>query len=486
MNTTSFVGLLVAVIALILAARPSAQGEVGPIGPRGYTGPEGPAGPEGFQGPTGPPGSAGTAFTIVETYASDALFLEDVGQSGGPPVPGTPGNAYITAQEGSLWTWSTTEGQYIDVGDILGPMGPTGPQGPRGYQGATGPTGPTGAIGPLGPTGPSGPTGALGPTGPTGPTGPLGSTGPTGPRGATGPQGPAGQTFSIVDTYASNAAFQAAIGQTGGPPSPGVPGDAYLTLFDGSLWTWSVSLNQYVDSGDIKGPSGPTGPEGATGPFGATGPTGPIGPTGPLGPTGPQGLGFPGATGPSGPTGPIGPTGAYGPTGATGPQGPTGPTAALQAACFSSTATQAVAGANTVTPIIHNTEELNTGAFTYSGASIRVTDAGIYEIIPSIQFYTTTQGQAKNVYFWFQTSTNGSTWTDVPRSTSDITLQGNGAATVGTVSLMLQLGALEYFRIVFASDDVNMSAYAQPEVPATPYPRPLDPSIITTVKKLAG
>ena len=96
------------------------------------------------------------------------------------PPTGQPGEAWLTADTGHLWTWQEATHSWIDAGRLQGPVGPQGPQGVAGSQGATGPTGATGGPGPAG---------ADGATGPSGPAGPTGATGATGP---TGPQGPAG------------------------------------------------------------------------------------------------------------------------------------------------------------------------------------------------------------------------------------------------------------------------------------------------------
>jgi len=208
---------------------------------------------------------------------------------------------------------SIYRGPDSSFGVPVGPTGPTGPQGAIGAQGPTGPTGltgptgpsggppgptgPTGNTGPTGPTGPQGPTGIQGPTGLTGATGPTGLTGPTGaastvpgPTGPTGPTGPVGAGLNILGTLSGPS----------GLPISGSPGDGYI--INGDLYVWDGS--QWVNVGDIVGPTGPTGNTGPTGPTGNIGPTGIQGPTGP---TGPQGN--------TGPTGPTGPTGNTGPTG---------------------------------------------------------------------------------------------------------------------------------------------------------------------------
>jgi hypothetical protein len=152
-------------------------GSAGPTGPVGATGAQGPAGPAGASGPTGatgPQGPAGTGIQIKGTVPTSADL----------PATGAPGEGWITADTGHLWTWDATNGVWVDAGQIEGPPGPAGPTG------ATGPAGTQGAAGATGPTGATGATGQTGAQGPQGATGPQGLQGPTGATGATGPQGP--------------------------------------------------------------------------------------------------------------------------------------------------------------------------------------------------------------------------------------------------------------------------------------------------------
>ena len=126
--------------------------------------------------------------------------------------------------------------------------------------GPTGATGPTGAPGTNGETGPTGASGTAGATGATGPTGASGTAGATGPTGATGA---AGTSVTILGEYADLAALQAA-------HPTGSPGDSYL-VDSGDLYVWSANTSQWVDVGNIEGPTGPTGTAGATGPTGPAG-----------------------------------------------------------------------------------------------------------------------------------------------------------------------------------------------------------------------
>lgn len=105
--------------------------------------------------------------------------------------------------------------------------------------------------------------GDIGDTGPTGPTGSAGATGPTGPTGATGA---AGTSVTILGEYADLAALQAA-------HPTGNLGDSYL-VESGDLYVWSANTSQWVNVGNIEGPTGPAGEAGATGPTGPAGDAG--------------------------------------------------------------------------------------------------------------------------------------------------------------------------------------------------------------------
>jgi hypothetical protein len=153
-----------------------------------------------------------------------------------------------------------------------------------------------------------------------------------------------------------------------------------------------------------------------------------------------------------------------------------------RAASFSSTATQTVSAVNTVTPITYDTTDLNTGGFVQSGATVRVPSTGTYEVIPSLQLNKTGGGQA-DIFFWAQKSSDNVTWTDVANSSTEITIASSGNSLVGTVPLIMALNANDYFRIVFASGDAGSQVLAA-AAQATPFVRPGNPSIITTVKLL--
>lgn len=105
-----------------------------------------------------------------------------------------------------------------------------------------------------------GDVGDTGPTGPTGATGAAGAEGATGPTGATGA---AGTSVTILGEYADLAELQS-------EQPTGSPGDSYL-VESGDLYVWSANTSEWVNVGNIEGPTGPTGATGETGPTGPAG-----------------------------------------------------------------------------------------------------------------------------------------------------------------------------------------------------------------------
>jgi hypothetical protein len=120
------------------------EGTVGPAGPPGAQGPTGATGPQGIPGNTGPVGPEGPPGTGIEILGTVPSAPGDL------PMPGAPGDGWISADTGHVWFWDEDAGAWVDVGMITGPPGPQGPQGVPGPQGATGPAGPQGIQGPPG------------------------------------------------------------------------------------------------------------------------------------------------------------------------------------------------------------------------------------------------------------------------------------------------------------------------------------------------
>jgi len=106
-------------------------------------------------------------------------------------------------------------------------------------------------LGLQGPQGERGPTGAdstvVGPTGATGGTGP---TGDTGPKGDTGNDGTGVRILGSVPTATDLDPGEAGL----------QPGDGYITEDMGVLWVFDGE--DFIEAGEIRGPTGDTGPPG--------------------------------------------------------------------------------------------------------------------------------------------------------------------------------------------------------------------------------
>jgi hypothetical protein len=265
---------------------------VGPEGPKGAKGDKGDRGEQGIAGKDGKDGRDGKD-----------------GKDGKDGTSGVQGVSVVNASvalDGSL-VLELSDGNEIDVGDVVGPAGPGGLNGPTGPQGLQGPQGEQGIQGPAGPTGATGPQGEQGIQGIQGVKGDTGDTGPTGPQGPKGDTGDTGAPGTSVN-------IKGEVATVGALPSSGNSiGDAYIVTADGNLYTWTGSA--WLDVGQIVGPQGPTGPQGPQGIQGETGATGATGPQGIQGIQGPKG-----DTGDTGPTGPAGTNGVGVPVGGTAGQ----------------------------------------------------------------------------------------------------------------------------------------------------------------------
>ena len=295
---------------------PGPQGPKGDIGPTGPEGPQGPAGADSsVPGPQGPQGQKGDQGEPGITGAQGAPGSKgDKGDTGAQgvsvtlkgtkatiadlPVSGSAGDGWIVTTgdgdvyaDGSLWFWNITDGEWDDIGPIVGPQGD---QGPQGQTGSTGPQGIQGISGNEGPQGPQGVKGDTGSQGLQGVKGDNGNEGPQGLKGDTGDQGPQGPQGVKGDNGP-----QGVKGDTGNEGPQGLKGD----------------------TGD-QGPQGPQGVKGDNGPQGVKGDTGNEGPQGLKGDTGDQGI--QGISGNEGPQGVKGDTGAQGPQGSQGIKGDTG------------------------------------------------------------------------------------------------------------------------------------------------------------------
>jgi hypothetical protein len=142
---------------------------------------------------------------------------------------------------------------------------------------------------------------------------------------------------------------------------------------------------------------------------------------------------------------------------------------------FCSTQTQTVLGANTPTPITYNTTEI--AQYTsYSGSKIFVQRTGIYRFTYSIQLdKTTTQQTPCEIYI----AVNG---TPVPRSGSQVRINGKDGETFPMCEFIISLTAGQYIEVFFNSSDATTSASHFPAVVGQ-YPE--IPSIISNIQQIA-
>jgi len=220
----------------------------------------------------------------------------------------------------------------------------------------------------------------IGRAGATGASGVPGASGISGVSGASGATGPAGTSVKIVGHVATASELD--------PSYPNAISDGFITDDTGHLWVWSGT--EWIDVGNITGPSGSTGSQGTEGASGATGTQGAsgVGATGYTGATGPAST-IPGATGSIGVQGASGHTGATGAdstipgaTGTQGVQGATGQTGLTgatgqtgQTGASGATGTQGASGVG-ATGLTGETGE--TGATGIQGASGILQAATVY------------------------------------------------------------------------------------------------------------
>jgi hypothetical protein len=147
----------------------------------------------------------------------------------------------------------------------------------------------------------------------------------------------------------------------------------------------------------------------------------------------------------------------------------------LHYGAFSDTTTQVAASINVAYGMVFNTTDSSNGVSVGSPTSRLVANfQGVYNVQFSAQL-DKTSGSAANIYIWLRK--NG---TNVPNTTTVVTLQGSSAKAVAAWNYIVQLDPTQYVELMWATDDTNvkiLAATATSVWPATP-------SVIATVTQV--
>lgn len=132
---------------------------------------------------------------------------------------------------------------------------------------------------------------------------------------------------------------------------------------------------------------------------------------------------------------------------------------------FSSSVTQTAPTINTPHPVQFENTEISSGVRIINGGQISTDYAGLYAFDFRMQL-TSSNSSQKNMYIWARK--NG---VDIPRSTSKVTLVGNGVDLVPSWSFTVSMQAGDYFELMYAVDDLAIIINAPLETtfaPSTP------------------
>lgn len=149
----------------------------------------------------------------------------------------------------------------------------------------------------------------------------------------------------------------------------------------------------------------------------------------------------------------------------------------LRYGAFYDTTDQTAAATNTAYAITFNNTDLTAGVYIGTPTSqIYVDRVGSYNFQFSAQFVSST-ARAKLIYIWPRI--NG---VDVPNSATKITMKGGAEAYVAAWNFVIRMNAGQYFELMWATDDTNVSISADA---ATAF-CPAIPSVILTVSCNVG
>ena len=138
---------------------------------------------------------------------------------------------------------------------------------------------------------------------------------------------------------------------------------------------------------------------------------------------------------------------------------------------FSDSTTQSHPTTGTAKAVTFNTTEYSNGAAISTPTSrIVITDPGYYNFQFSLQL-DKSSGATGHTYIWPRI--NG---TDVPRSASEVAIQGTAAENIAAWNFVLEMQAGQYFELMWSVDDTNVQLKAV----AAAAPVPAIPSVILT------
>jgi hypothetical protein len=139
---------------------------------------------------------------------------------------------------------------------------------------------------------------------------------------------------------------------------------------------------------------------------------------------------------------------------------------------FSDSTTQTAAATGTAYAVTFNTTEYSNGvAISTPTSRILITDPGYYNFQFSLQL-DKSSGATGHTYIWPRI--NG---TNVPRSASEVAIQGAAAENIAAWNFVLEMQAGQYFELMWSVDDTNVQIKAV----AAAAPVPAIPSAILTV-----
>jgi len=134
---------------------------------------------------------------------------------------------------------------------------------------------------------------------------------------------------------------------------------------------------------------------------------------------------------------------------------------------------------NTITAITYNNTDTSatSGVSIVDNSKITVDTTGVYNIQFSAQLNRTSGGVSKQIIIWLRK--NG---TDIPSTSTHVTLQANDTYIVASWNFYLQLNANEYAQLMMVQNDSIELIY---EAASTSPIYPVVPSVILTIQKIS-